>query len=167
MNGSNPAARTVRSYFPGVRNWAEKFPSASVARSRFSPVPWLLMTTAASGTSAPLGSLTAPAIAPVLAVWAWIGGAQSASTEARSKVLDAWIEMFHISSFLHNHQSEARRGSIIVRIWGSGHDDGLGRVLSPIQWRYAGRGSDGAVARGPAQGPDPGAPTATVREYED
>src|SRR5260370_11167102 len=33
------------------------------------PVPWLLMTTAARGTSAPLGSLTAPAIAPVLAVW--------------------------------------------------------------------------------------------------
>src|SRR3984893_2273004 len=115
------------------------------------------MTTAARGTSAPLGSLTAPALAPVLAVWPCIGRAQSASSEARSKVLDAWIDMFHISSFLRNHQSEARHESSIVRIWGSGHADGLDRVLSPIQWRYAGRGSDGTVARGPGQGPDPGA----------
>src|SRR3984893_19399708 len=112
MNGSNPAARTVRSYFPEVRNWTEKVPSASVARSRFSPVPWLLMTTAARSTSAPLGSLTVPAIAPVLAVWQCIGRAQSASTEIWSEVRDACNDMFYITSFL---QQSPR--------WGGGRSD--------------------------------------------
>src|SRR6266481_3356813 len=64
------------------------------------------MTTAARGTSAPLGSLTAPAIAPVLAVWPCIGKAQSASTEARSKVRNACIEMFHLTSFLQQSPKE-------------------------------------------------------------
>jgi len=57
------------------------------------------MTTAAPATGAPLGSLTLPAIAPVLAVWPYIGSAQSASTEVRSKVRNAF-EMLHITSFV-------------------------------------------------------------------
>jgi hypothetical protein len=57
------------------------------------------MTNAAPATGAPLRSLTLPAIAPVLAVWPYIGRAQSASTEVRSKVRNAF-EMLNITSFL-------------------------------------------------------------------
>src|SRR5271154_3618829 len=94
MNGSNPTVRTVRAYLPGGRNWTEEFPSPAVARSRISPVPWLLMTTAARRTSAPLGSLTVPAIAPVSAVWPRIDREQSANMAVQSKVRDACNDMF-------------------------------------------------------------------------
>jgi hypothetical protein len=63
------------------------------------------MITAASATEAPLGSLTLPAIAPVLAVWPYIGRAQSASTEVRSKVRNAF-EMLRITSFLQQSQKQ-------------------------------------------------------------
>src|SRR5258708_10573135 len=97
MSGSKPGARSVRSASPGVRNGTEKFPSASVLRSRCSRVASLSMTTAAPATGAPRGSLTLPAIAPVLAVWACISRGQNAKTEILNKMQVACIEMLHIT----------------------------------------------------------------------
>jgi hypothetical protein len=64
------------------------------------------MTTAAPATGAPLGSLTLPAIAPVLAVWPYIGREQRANAEMTSKLRLAGAEMFHMASSLKNHQKE-------------------------------------------------------------
>jgi hypothetical protein len=49
-------------------------------------------------------------MAPVLAVWPCIGRAQNANMEILIKVRDACIEMFHITSFLHQspRQGEGR-----------------------------------------------------------
>src|SRR5260370_26868751 len=97
MRGKKGGARTVSSELPGVRNGTEKFPSASVLRSRCSRVASLSMTTAARATGVRLGSLTLPAIAPVLAVWACISRGQNAKTEILNKMQVACIEMLHIT----------------------------------------------------------------------
>src|SRR5713101_6622918 len=125
------------------------------------------MTTAARGTSARLGSLTVPAIAPVLAVWPSIGRAQSASTEVLSKVRDACIEMFHITSFL---QQSPRQGE--GRLYYSADS---GDQTTPWTWPSCCRQANGDAQDAsqierlrlvPLKNPIQGL-TARVLEYED
>src|SRR5512133_434122 len=65
---SKPAAVTVRWYWPGMRADALKAPLASVTRTIWPRPP--SRTTFAPAISAPLGPVTVPEMAPVVASWA-------------------------------------------------------------------------------------------------
>ena len=64
-----PDISTVTRYSTGSSCGAEKLPFSDVVRASVAPVPMSVMVTVAPGTTAPLRSVTVPAIPPLL-VWA-------------------------------------------------------------------------------------------------